>query len=86
MNKHVGSNFDDFLKKEGMLAESEAAAVERIDAYLAESNRSSADRGHTGTADVDTARLTAGKNCAAAVMSSCRVGLRGRRITNISRT
>jgi hypothetical protein len=32
-NKHIGSNFDDFLKEEGILAETEAAAVKRVLAY-----------------------------------------------------
>jgi len=31
MNKqHVGSNFDDFLKQEGLLAECEAGALKRV--------------------------------------------------------
>jgi DNA-binding Xre family transcriptional regulator len=29
-NKHIGSNFDDFLEEEGMLAETEAIAVKRV--------------------------------------------------------
>jgi len=29
-NKHLGTNFDDFLKDEGNLAETEAAAVKRV--------------------------------------------------------
>ena len=32
-NKHIGSNFDDFLDKEGILAEAEATAVKRVLAY-----------------------------------------------------
>ena len=32
-NKHMGSNFDDFLKEEGVLAETEAAAAKRIISY-----------------------------------------------------
>jgi len=32
-SKHVGSDFDDFLEEEGLLAESEAAAVKRVIAY-----------------------------------------------------
>ena len=31
--KHVGSDFDDFLKKEGLLAEAEATAIKRILAH-----------------------------------------------------
>jgi DNA-binding Xre family transcriptional regulator len=33
MNKHIGSNFDDFLEEEGLLAETESAAVKRVIAY-----------------------------------------------------
>ena len=29
-NQHIGSNFDDFLKEEGCLAEAEAAAVKKV--------------------------------------------------------
>jgi len=29
-NRHIGSDFDDFLKSEGLLAEAEATAVKRI--------------------------------------------------------
>ncbi|MBF0478322.1 MAG: XRE family transcriptional regulator [Candidatus Omnitrophica bacterium] len=32
-NKHVGSNFDDFLKQEGILEETTAAATKRVIAY-----------------------------------------------------
>jgi len=32
-NKHIGSNFDDFLKDEGVLSEVEATAVKRVLAY-----------------------------------------------------
>ena len=32
-NKHLGSNFDDFLQQEGLLAEVEAAAIKRMIAY-----------------------------------------------------
>ena len=33
MNKHIGSSFDDFLEEEGLLAETEAAAIKRVIAY-----------------------------------------------------
>lgn len=33
MSKHIGSRFDDFLDKEGLLAEAEAVAVKRVIAY-----------------------------------------------------
>lgn len=29
-NKHIGSNFDDFLKEEGILEEAQAAAIKRV--------------------------------------------------------
>lgn len=32
-NKHKGSNFEDFLEEEGLLAEAEAIAAKRILAY-----------------------------------------------------
>ena len=35
MNKHIGSNFDDFLAEEGLLAEAEAVAIKRVVAFLA---------------------------------------------------
>jgi len=35
-SKYIGSNFDDFLLEEGLLAEAEATAVKRIIAYQIE--------------------------------------------------
>ena len=35
-NKYLGTNFDDFLKEEGNLAETEAAAVKRVVAFQIE--------------------------------------------------
>jgi len=32
-NVHIGSNFDDFLAEEGLLAEAETVAVKRLIAY-----------------------------------------------------
>ena len=32
-NKYIGSNFDEFLQDEGLLAETEAAAIKRVIAY-----------------------------------------------------
>ena len=32
-NKHIGSDFDDFLKAEGLLVETEAMAIKRILAH-----------------------------------------------------
>ena len=36
MNKHIGSNFDDFLAEEGLLAETEATALKRVVAFQLE--------------------------------------------------
>jgi predicted XRE-type DNA-binding protein len=33
MNKHIGSNFDDFLEEEGTLTETEAIAIKRVVSY-----------------------------------------------------
>ena len=33
MNDHIGSNVDDFLEEEGILAETEAIAIKRVIAY-----------------------------------------------------
>ena len=33
MNKHIGSNFDDFLKEENLLDSAEAVAIKRVIAY-----------------------------------------------------
>jgi antitoxin HicB len=35
-NKYIGSNFDDFLAEEGLLAETETVAVKRVIAYQVE--------------------------------------------------
>ncbi len=34
MNKHIGSDFDDFLDEEGVLEEATALAVKRVLAWL----------------------------------------------------
>jgi hypothetical protein len=34
MNKHIGSHFDDFLEEEGILAEVEAIAHQRVSDYV----------------------------------------------------
>lgn len=36
MNKHIGSNFDDFLAEQGLLAETEATALKRVVAFQLE--------------------------------------------------
>ena len=35
-NKHIGSNFDDFLAQEGLLEQAEAIAIKRVVAYQIE--------------------------------------------------
>ena len=35
-NNHIGSNFDDFLAEEGLLAETETIAVKRVIAFQVE--------------------------------------------------
>jgi len=35
-NKYIGSNFDDFLAEEGLLAVTETVAVKRVIAYQVE--------------------------------------------------
>jgi len=35
-NKHIGSNFNDFLEEEGILAETESIAVKRVIAFQVE--------------------------------------------------
>jgi antitoxin HicB len=59
--KHVGSNFDDFLEEEGILAESAAVAVKRVIAFqiekmMKEQNLSKSEmsrRMHTSRAALD---------------------------------
>jgi antitoxin HicB len=61
MNQHIGSNFDDFLAAEGMLAETEAIAWKRVIAFqitqlMAEQNLSKtamAEQMQTSRAAVD---------------------------------
>lgn len=36
-NPHIGSDFDDFLEEEGLLAEAEAVAIKRVIAYQVKS-------------------------------------------------
>jgi antitoxin HicB len=40
MNKHIGSNFDDFLAEQGLLAETEAVAIKRVIAFQLEQEMS----------------------------------------------
>ncbi len=34
MNQHISSDFDDFLREEGIFAEVEAAAIKKVIAYM----------------------------------------------------
>jgi len=60
-NRHIGSNFDDFLEEEGLLAEAEAVAVKRVIAYQVEemmkekhlTKKAMAERMHTSRAALD---------------------------------
>lgn len=75
MNQHMGSNFDDFLLEEGILAETEAIAWKRVIAFqiaqlMAEQNLSKtamAEQMQTSRAAVD--RLLDEKNGAATLQT-----------------
>jgi antitoxin HicB len=75
MNKHIGSNFDDFLEEEGILAEVEGNAWKRVIAFqltqlMAEQNMSKtamAERMKTSRAAID--RLLDEKNGAATLQT-----------------
>ena len=50
-DKHIGSNFDDFLEEEGILAKTEAVAVKRVIAFqvvqmMKEQNLSKTEMSH----------------------------------------
>jgi antitoxin HicB len=61
MNKHIGSNFDDFLADEGLLNDTEAVALKRVLAFQLEqemtrfglSKTELAQRMHTSRSAVD---------------------------------
>ena len=63
MNKHIGSNFDDFLNEDGLIEEVSAGALKRVIAWqLAEamkaqkiSKKALAERMHTSRTAVDRA-------------------------------
>ncbi|MEW5509107.1 Fis family transcriptional regulator [Pseudomonas antarctica] len=63
MNKHIGSNFDDFLSDDGLIEEVSAAALKRVIAWqLAQamkaqkvSKKALAERMHTSRTAVDRA-------------------------------
>lgn len=62
-NKHIGSDFDDFLKAEGILEEVEVAALKSVLAYLLQKEMAEKDIPHTvmakrlGTSRSGLARL-----------------------------
>lgn len=43
-NKHIGSDFDDFLKEEGILEECENEAHKRVEKWLKEQKEKAHDR------------------------------------------
>lgn len=63
MNKHIGSNFDDFLSEQGLVEEVSAAALKRVIAWqIAEvmkaqriTKKTLAERMHTSRTAVDRA-------------------------------
>jgi len=67
-NKHVGSNFDDFLRGEGILEEVEVSALKSILAYLLQKEMHENSISHTemakrlGTSRTGLARLLDPKN------------------------
>ena len=50
-NTHSGSNFDDFLKEEGLLADVEATAIKRVVAYQIEQEMQKANLSKTALAN-----------------------------------
>jgi antitoxin HicB len=57
MNKHVGSNFDDFLNEEDLLAETEAVALKRVISFQLEQEMSRTGLSKTELASrMDTSR------------------------------
>lgn len=49
-SKHIGSDFDDFLQQEGLLAEAEATAIKRVIAYQIEQEMKSRNISKTALA------------------------------------
>jgi antitoxin HicB len=57
MNKHIGSSFDDFLKEEGSLVETEAVALKRVISFQLEQEMQRAGLSKTELASrMDTSR------------------------------
>jgi len=80
-NIHSGSNFDDFLKEEGLLADAEATAIKRVVAYQIEqemqnsniSKTALANRMHTSRSALD--RLLDPKNVSVTLQTLERAAL-----------
>jgi hypothetical protein len=74
-NIHTGSNFDDFLQEEGLLADAEATAIKRVVAYQIEqellksklSKTALANRMHTSRSALD--RLLGPENVSVALQT-----------------
>jgi len=64
-NKYIGSNFDDFLAEEGLLAETETVAVKRVIAYQAEQMMKEQNLTKTEMSRrINTSRKSVGPPCA----------------------
>uniref|UniRef100_C6DYA4 Uncharacterized protein n=1 Tax=Geobacter sp. (strain M21) TaxID=443144 RepID=C6DYA4_GEOSM len=50
-DKHIGSNFDDFLEEEGLRADAEAAAIKRVIAHQIELEMKHANLSKTAMAE-----------------------------------
>ena len=80
-NRNIGSDFDDFLKEEGLQAEVEAAAVKRVVAYQIEQAMKKKDiskvalarKMNTSRSALD--RLLDGHNTAITLQTLCRAAL-----------
>ena len=50
-NRHIGTNFDDFLDEEGLRADAEATAIKRVVAYQIELEMKQANLSKTAMAE-----------------------------------
>jgi predicted XRE-type DNA-binding protein len=50
-NRHIGTNFDDFLDEEGLWADAEATAIKRVVAYQIELEMKQANLSKTAMAE-----------------------------------
>ena len=80
-NKHTGSNFDNFLNEEGILAEAEAAAAKRVIAFQIHETmkRKKINKSHLaiqmGTSRSALERLLEPKNVSVTLLTLERVAL-----------